>query len=40
MFDCLALDGYDEAKKNVEAVGTDDPMFTSGMSIKEKMDLV
>jgi hypothetical protein len=39
-FDCLALAGYDKAKKKVEAVGTDDPMFTPSMSIKEKMDLV
>jgi hypothetical protein len=39
-FDCLALGGYDEAKKKVIAVGTDDPIFTLGMSIEEKMDLV
>lgn len=39
-FDCLALCGYDEAKKKVEAIGTDEPMFTPNMSIKERMDLV
>lgn len=39
-FDCLALGGYDEAKKKVEAIGTDGPMFTPNMSIQERMDLV
>ena len=39
-FDCLALGGYEEAKKKVEAVGTDEPMFTPAMSVKERMDLV
>lgn len=39
-FDCLALGGYDEAKKKVEAIGTDEPMFTPNMSIQGRMDLV
>ena len=39
-FDCLALGGCDKAKENVEAIGTDEPMFTPNMSIKERMDLV
>ena len=39
-FDCLALGGYDEAKKKVEAVGTEEPMFTPNTSIKERMALV
>lgn len=39
-FDCLALGGYDEAKTKVEAIGTDKPMFTPAMSIKERMCLV
>jgi hypothetical protein len=39
-FDCLALGGYEEAKKKVEEIGTDEPMFTPTMSVKERMDLV
>lgn len=39
-FDCLALGGYDEAKKKVEAIDTDEPMFTPAMSVEERMDLV
>lgn len=39
-FDCLALSGYDEAKKKVEAIGTDEPMFTPHMSTQERMSLV
>lgn len=39
-FDCLALNGYEEAKKKVEEVGTDEPMFTPNTSIEERMELV
>ena len=39
-FDCLALGGYDEAKEKVEAIDTDEPMFTPAMSVEERMDLV
>jgi len=39
-FDCLALSGYEEAKKQVEEVGTDEPMFTPNTSIKDRMELV
>jgi hypothetical protein len=40
-FDCRALQGYEEAKTLVQSVKpTDEPAFTTSMSILEKMNLV